>query len=406
MISSYRFDAGLRGIVQGIGCVRERLADELIAQGVQRPMIVCGAFVKESPAFDIVYDAVEQAIGESPLVFAKSRPHSPSDAIEEGARIADTDRVDAIVAVGGSSAIDSAKGIAVLLATGTDRVSGLTPAAPGALSAPNLAAAGNSSIPLFTATTTLSYAEFYPFWGTRRSDTGAKAGYGDHGVVSRTVFLDGEIAASTPDNVWFETAIKSFDDALLLYLRSGGNEPFLDPLLTSGMRGVLDHLPSSLMGAAAERQHVLTAMALTKYGAPRLQPGFQSDWFARAVRYALGSRYDLPHGVGTCIALTQGLRLHRATTEARQASLVDALGLRSDATDRREPIDVLVDTFGALLDTLGLPRSLDEFDLSDRQVDIVIDDITRSMPGLGDRATISDAIAMLRTRPGQVSSRK
>lgn len=368
-------------------------------------MIVCGAFVQQSPAFAVVCTAVEQATGEPPLVFAKSRPHSPSDAIEDGALIANAARVDGLVALGGSSAIDSAKGIAVLLATGTDHVSALTPPKRGALSAPHPSTAGTSPVPLLTATTTLSYAEFYPFWGTRRSDTGAKAGYGDHGVVSRTIFLDGEIAASTPDNVWFETAIKSFDDALLLYLRSGGDEPFLDPLLVSGMRGVLDHLPLSLMGNVAERQHVLTSMALTKYGAPRLRPGFDSDWFARAVRYALGSRYELPHGIGTCIALAEGLRLHRATTEARQASLVDALGLRHDAADSRDATNVLVDTFGTLLDTLGLPRSLDELDLSDRQVDVVVEDIARSMPGLGDRATISGAVAMLRTRPGQVSSR-
>ena len=41
-------------------------------------------------------------------------------------------------------------------------------------------------------TTTLSFAEFLPFWGVRRG--GRKTAYPDYGRVMRTVFLDGAVA--------------------------------------------------------------------------------------------------------------------------------------------------------------------------------------------------------------------
>jgi alcohol dehydrogenase class IV len=352
---------------------------------------------------------VAAATGATPMVFAESRPHSPSEAIERGAQLAREHDVDGFIAVGGSSSIDSAKGMAVLLGTGTTLVRDLAPPAPGALAAAQDPAPGRARIPVFTATTTLSYAEFFPFWGTRRSDTGAKAGYGDHGVVSRTIFLDGELAASTPDVVWFETAVKSLDDALLVYLRSGGPEPFLDPLVLAGIRKGLTSLRSSRTDATgvadpAARQQVLTAIALTKFPAPRTQPGFASEWFARAVRYALGSLYDASHGVGTCIALTQGLRFHAPDSAARQRALADALGLTPADTDH-EVTTALVTCFDDVLMSLALPRTLDDIGVTAQQLDEIVDYIAHTMPGLGARAAIDAAVRELAPASGSVGSR-
>lgn len=400
-LSTFHLDAGLRGIVQGPGCVRRALGSELDAQGIERPLLVCGTRVRHTPVFDVVHEALRAwGHGRDPLVFDRSRPHSPSDVIDAGAAFARAHEVDGIVAVGGSSCIDTAKGIAVLCATGAVHVAELAPPARGALAAPMVAPPGARPFAVLTATTTLSYAEFFPFWGTRRSDTGAKAGYGDHGAVRRTIFLDGELAAHTPDDVWFETAVKSLDDALLVFLRSGGPEPYLDPLLLAGIRGVLEHLAASACPAGATsadpvaRQEVLIAMALTKYPAPRTRPGFASDWFARAVRYALGTRHDLSHGAGTCIALTEGLRFHRDTTAERQMALLGALD-PGGAPPTVDPTDALVALIDGVLAPLPVPRSLADVGLDASHVEALATDIEASMPGLGPRTAITASLLRL-----------
>jgi alcohol dehydrogenase class IV len=400
--SVFATDAGLHGIVHGRGCVREHLVAALDEQGVGRPLLVCGAQVRRTPVFDLASDLLAgRTRGRPPLVFDGSLPHSPSDAIEAGAELARSEGVDGIVAIGGSSSIDTAKGIAVLCATGTERVADLAPPGPGALSAPMRAAAGVHRVPVLTATTTLSYAEFFPFWGTRRSDLGTKRGYGDHGAVRRTIFLDGELAAHTPDTVWFETAVKSLDDALLVHLRSAGPEPYLDPLLLTGIRGVLADLLASARapGAATAdpeaRQRVLTAMALTKHPVPRLHGAITGDWFARAVRYALGSRHELSHGAGTCIALAEGLRFHRAHTLDRQRALLEALAPSGAPVAGDDPTGPLTARISETLAPLPLPRTLADVGLDASHVDDLADDIASSMPGLGGRDAVAAALVRL-----------
>ena len=125
-------------------------------------MIVCGANVGRSPVMDLVGEALEGM----PVVFSGSQPHTPSETVSDGPSAARDNHVDGLIAVGGSSAVDCAKGIAVLLATGHSHIDELTPASFGRLGDPFEATEG-SPFPLLMVTTTLSFAEFLPFWGVR-----------------------------------------------------------------------------------------------------------------------------------------------------------------------------------------------------------------------------------------------
>ena len=114
---------GLRAVISGVGCVRQQLAAEVAALGKERPLIVCGARLAKSP----VLSEVRRALGRHADVFDGSRPHTPLETVDRGAAAARAARADLLVAIGGSSAVDCAKGIAVLLASGQERVAQLTP---------------------------------------------------------------------------------------------------------------------------------------------------------------------------------------------------------------------------------------------------------------------------------------
>ena len=130
-VSEYRGSGPLRAVVSGLGAVRERLAAHLVDQNVTRPMIVCGESVSRSPVLELV----REALGDvwSPFVFDGSRPHTPAETVAAGAAAARAADADALIAVGGGSTMDCARGIAVLLATDLDDVAQLTPAEYGKL---------------------------------------------------------------------------------------------------------------------------------------------------------------------------------------------------------------------------------------------------------------------------------
>ena len=90
-VAEFRPQDGLKAVIAGVGVVHERLAAVLEAEGTARPMIVCGSNVAKSAV------------------------------------------LDAVIAVGGSSAIDCAKGVARLVASGVETTAGLEPIALGHL---------------------------------------------------------------------------------------------------------------------------------------------------------------------------------------------------------------------------------------------------------------------------------
>jgi alcohol dehydrogenase class IV len=344
-------------------------------------MIVCGANVAGSPLLDIVRAALDRDV----VLYDGSRPHTPVESVDDGAALARASHADGFIAVGGSSAVDCAKGIAVLLATGRSSVVDLAPGTFGRLSEPSETTA-HRRVGVLMVSTTLSFAEFLPFWGARHRDSARKVPYGDSNSVDRTVFLDGEIAVHTPDSIWNETAVKAIDDAIAAFCRGDG-EPFSDPILVSAMR----QLTASLSAApsddrAARRQRELVATWMTKMSLPRLAPPRVGGWFSTAARHALGAVFELPHGVGSCIALPHALRYHTDATGTRQAELATALGWPA-------PLGAGLAEF---LSVLGVPTRLGDVGINRDGIDAIVDRMLEESPTLGPRDQLRTAcVAMI-----------
>ncbi len=384
--SAFRELPGLRAVISGLGCVRQRLAPEFAALAKKRPLIVCGAQLAKSP----VLSEVKRALGRPAAVFDGSRPHTPVETVDRGAAAARAAGADALLAVGGSSAVDCAKGIAVLLASGHERVEELTPLSWSRLF--ERPAEAHDPFPVLVVSTTLSFAEFLPFWGVRRSEARRKIPYGDLGCVERTIFLDGEIAAQTPDQVWLETGVKALDDAFSAYCRGSGSEPFLDPILREAIAGLVERLPDSRGGGSAGiRQQILIDCWMTKFMLPRLRPLALPDWFSTAARHAIGAVCEAPHGAASCVALPEALRFHADQTRVRQAELAAVLGWDTAGT---APLAAGLER---LLTELGTPRRLSDLGIDRAAVPEIVAAMLAESPRLGSESEIEAACQRMST---------
>lgn len=383
-ISEFRPQPSLERVVSGIGSVRARLAEVLDAHGAARPLIVCGGNVAQTPALDLV----SGALGAAARIYDGSRPHTPVETVNRGAEQARAHRADAIIGLGGSSAIDCAKGIARLLTSGATDVRQIAPLQFGQLSAAPVVQTGERLLQV-SITTTLSFAEFQPFWGCRDAGARTKQPRMD-GDTARVIFLDGELAATTPARIWNETGVKAIDDALSAFVRSDAPEPFLDPLLTRAISTLSHLLPQSESDPSPEmRQRALHATWLTKAQLPRLGAYSVPSWFSTAARHSLGAVYGIAHGAASVVALPIGLRFHAASSGARQRELAAALGWPPPDHDAA-PLGPGLDR---LLDALALPRSLRVLGCDETQLETVADRIVHEAPTLGTRA---DMIARCR----------
>jgi len=375
---------GLRGVIAGVGSVGKCLGREVERQNIVRPMIVCGNHVAASPAVS----AIRAALPMEPVFYDGSRPHTPRDTIDAGAALARAADVDGLIAIGGSSAVDCAKGIGVLLASGTSSISALEPVDFASfMSRPPAQVA--RKVPLITASGTLSFAEFTGLFGARHENR--KLPYLDQDHVVRTIFLDGEMAASTPADVWAETGIKALDDALFSYCGHAHEEPFLDPLLTAAIAAIIDLLPGSAgVPDPVLRQQVQTAVWITKSHQPRFDRPAYTGWFSTAARHAMGAVLDLPHGAGSCVALLAGLQFHLPATRARQQALAGSLGWTGD-TDRSDG-SPLADGLMRLMTLLGVPTQLAQFRVDPARLADVADAMLEESPRLGSHKDVLTAL--------------
>jgi maleylacetate reductase len=355
-------------VLTGEGVVRELLAAELDQQGVRRPLVVCGQNVSRSPLLAIVDDA----LGGATTVYDGCRPHVPIETVDAGAAFARDHGADGLIALGGSSAVDCAMGIGVLLHRGIEHLHDIPPLQFGSLaSAPALPS--TDFLPVATVTGTLSFAEMFGFFGARSGQR--KRPYLGHNDVVRTVFLDGLVAAHTPSHIWVETGVKALDDALFTFCNHTVPEPFLDPTIADAIGALVELLPAS-MTETSVRQQVQIAVWMTKSHQPRLGRPSLPGWFSTAARHALGAVLDVPHGVGSCVALLPGIDFHAPATHDRQLQLARSLGWPEGGPAP------LLPGLREMFARLGVPTRLRGLGYDRAAVDEVIQSIVEESPAL------------------------
>src|ERR1041384_2848581 len=116
-------------LVQRLGAIQE-LGSEASLLGMRRPLLVTDAGVKAAGLLDVALESLRRSDVE-PVVFDKVRANPGVSLVDEGAAEYKRQGCDGLVAIGGGSSMDNAKGIGVVVAH--QGAGHLTFAGPGTL---------------------------------------------------------------------------------------------------------------------------------------------------------------------------------------------------------------------------------------------------------------------------------
>lgn len=356
------------GIVYGAGCAARDLAGLLAKCGIHRALLVTTPSVVRSGLADRVGGLLGEHLAG---VYDGSREHTPEPAVHAGAALARRLDIDGVVSLGGSSVVDLAKGIALVLAEGDDLAklrSNYRAGDPAASRRPRLDA---PKLPHIAVPTTLSGAEFTGGAGITDLEAGAKRLYWDAKLTPRWVVLDPELTATTPAPLWAGTGMKALADTIEV-LCSRRATPLSDAVAAASLAVLRSQLAPSLDPDGGPSSVEARARCQFAVGMVIPQLAAVGVGLVAGLRHQLGGGLGIPHGVASTIVLPHVVRWNRPACEAALAHAARAAGT--------DGVEGLVAAVEALTAEVGLPARLRDVGVSEAQLPAVAEHV------LGDGA--------------------
>jgi alcohol dehydrogenase len=327
----------LERVVSGPGTAAV-LGRELDRLHRHRAIVVTGTTLGASPLLTRLTDALGSRCA---AVFAGARQHAPASAVAGlVAAIARTD-ADCVVSFGGGSPIDMAKVAinAALSAAGTRAGTERDPAIV------------HVSLP-----TTLSASEYTSVAGVTDDETRVKRAVVDTRATARVVICDQELTAETPDWLWAATGMRALDHAIEV-MYAPRHHPFTDTLGAKAISLFVRHLVPSIR---ADGETKLNHRAECLLGSWFSVVGLTHAGFgvSHALGHQLGPRWDIPHGITSCLTLPHAMRLMAALVPERFEWIAQGFGEPWDPAQPRAAALACADRVAALIVELGLPSRI------------------------------------------------
>jgi alcohol dehydrogenase class IV len=360
----FTFDFRPGRIAVGAGCV-DQLGTELERLDRDSAMLVSGRTVGTTPA---VVDPIREGLGDRLVTeFPETTPAKTLGTALAGLERARTEGVDAVVAVGGGSTLDTAKVLAALSSHGDSAAA----VAREAVETGDLPVATDGDpLPILAVPTTLAGADLSDLAGVtltldRDADLGGEqtddgppsGGVRDPRLMPDALFYDVDIYRTTPRSVLAASAMNGFDKGLEM-LYSPLATPITDGTAARGLRllrsglGTIREDPMD----ADRLSDVLSGIVAVQYGLAGAE-GYRAS-IVHAFGHGFSHGYDVHQGTIHGIVAPHVLRYVFSEVDGRRDLIAEALGLDVAGRPADVVAEAIVDALAAVRDELGLPGRL------------------------------------------------
>jgi alcohol dehydrogenase class IV len=319
---------------------------ELERLGSRRAVIVCGAsLVRERAGLELVRNAMADRCAG---VLAAVQAHSPLHAVEAAARELQRLEADAVLAVGGGSAVVTARAASILLAERGDARQLCTSRDPsGTLRSPKLLA---PKLPQLVIPTTPTTATLKAGSAVLDPVDGKRLALFDPKTRAKAVFVHPDLLKTPPTDLVVSAGLNTLAMALE-GLMSRAGDPFSDGLLMHATRLLARGLTEARCSDdVAMRNDLMFASLLCGHGTDYTGAGI-----AIPLGHAISAKFHIDNGITNAIVLPHVVRFNAEAAGAGLEKLASALG-RPAGTGAAAA--AVIEAIEAILEALRTPRRL------------------------------------------------
>lgn len=299
-------------IIYGLNTCKD-IATELNALGCKRALLVTDKDLSKNT--DLV-KKVQSFLGENCVaVFDEVIPDSGLHIVDKGAEIGERAGADSVVSLGGGSAIDTAKGIAILLKEGGSISNYEGFQMLSRKQTPHIA------IPTTCGTgSEVTYVAVIKDWDNHR-----KLLFGDYNIIPDVAILDPELLKTLPPRLTAATGMDALTHAVEA-ITSPQRQPIADALALHAIRLIKESITSaSLENDLSKKGILLLASNIAGIAFSNAQVGL-----AHAIAHTIGAKYNIHHGLANSIVLPYVMKFNNEVVYNQQAAIAEALGIREN----------------------------------------------------------------------------
>jgi alcohol dehydrogenase len=349
--------------VFGDGCITE-LGKRAKDAGLKHALVVTDPGIRAAGILDSVLASLDEA-EVAHTVYENVTPNPTVPEVDGGVQAMKDAGADFVIGVGGGSAIDAAKGVAVTAQMG------------GETSKEYLFGAGKTPFPsgmktLFAIPTTCGTgSEISPAAVITDPETHYK-----HLMLNCTpmvAILDPNLVAKMPPPITAATGMDALTHAIEAYTNPG-NTPFTRMFATRAIQQISANLRTAVNGPdrPAALRNMLYAADIAG------QSMSQGLGQVHGLSHVVSGRIGTPHGVANAILLSQVLEYHNDFLADKLLEIAPLMGINAHGMAAKKAAQEVVANVRALRDDIKIPSKLSDVGMKESDIPQFVDDAQKS----------------------------
>ena len=330
------------------------IGDCCLSLNLRNPLLITDPGIKDFPFINAAVDSCK-ASGLNCGVFSDVQPNPTGTNIEQGVSAFNSGDHDGVIAIGGGSALDAGKAIALMAKqdiliweledvgdnwTRAD-VGGIAPIVAVPTTAGTGSEVGRASV-ILDEVAKVKKIIFHPK------------------MVPAIVILDPMVTTGLPPMLTAATGMDALSHSLEAWC-SPAYHPMAEGIAVEGIRLVREYLPTAVAsGSDVEaRTQMLVASMM---GATAFQRGLGA---MHALAHPLGALYNAHHGTLNAVLMPYVLIANRQAIEPRIIHLARSIDIPNAS------FDSFLEWVLELRETVSIPQNLEDLGIDDNQADLI-----------------------------------